>query len=278
MLKDKLAYMLCVYMFFSTMDAMICAQTLNKIYVGSHSVFTFSKNGTYELGALFSDLSEIGYKSQYVYSFGYYKKKGKYLILNADSSIINNQGEGKLYTVRYATSKQKGKLTIRIDSQYENLLNQFQDYIRIYNYTIITHLSNGEIIYTTDSNNLISLKLDSLQTVSKVELIIHYQSDFYIKSDSYSFTHSPYCHITLDSIPSDSNTILVDLPLFEYFTLTYAPYQNYKIKILNKHQIFANGEIFIDTQTNYRMAKRKQRKHLLNPNMWTQQKTSRKLN
>ena len=99
--------------------------------------------------------------------------------------------------------------------------------------------------------------------------MISYRPDFYSLSDAYSFTHSPYCHICLNNIPLDSNRITITMPNFKYFSLTYLPYRNYKVKIINRHNILANGELWHRYDMKYKMKSgRRNRKLQRHPELW----------
>ena len=163
--------------------------------------------------------------------------------MNADKTITDNQGECKNYSVCYSKSLQSDSLIVFIDSPYENLL-KVADYARIYTYLLTLYCSDGAVISVSDSMNRIPIYLNDSQQVSKMDVYISYRPDFYSISDAYSFTHSPYCHIRLDVVPADSNNITIHMPTFNYFSLTYLPYRNYKVLILKNHTVFAHGELF----------------------------------
>lgn len=219
------------------------SQTPPKRFFSRHFHLDLSDSGTYTLGPWFGNMPTLGYKRQDTISFGHYIKEGKYYVLNADKSITDNQGECADFSVHYSKSLQSDSLIVFISSPYEDLL-KVSNYVRIYTYLLTLYCSDGTVISISDSTNRIPIYLNDSQHVSKMDVYISYRPDFYSISDAYSFTHSPYCHIRLNNIPVDSNNITICMPNFNYFSLTYLPYRDYKVLILNSHTVFAHGELF----------------------------------
>ena len=229
-----------------------CPQTTLITFHSPHFCLHLSDSGTYTMGPYWGNMPTLGYKSQDTISFGNYKKQGRFYILDADKSIAANQGDCTDYSVEYATSLQKDSLIIFINSPYEEMLKR-SNLVRIYRYLLTVHCSDGSVFSIMDSTNRISIFLNSPLQISKVDIMIYYRPDFYSLSDAYSFTHSPYCHICLNNIPLDSNRITITMPNFKYFSLTYLPYRNYKVKIINRHNILANGELWHRYDMKYKM-------------------------
>lgn len=223
-----------------------CAQAQKKeqFFHGPSTTLSLCDSGRYYVNFWWSNLPIHPYKSQsqHYISFGNYTKKGKYYILNADKSIRDNQGECKSYSVLYNNTPAKDSIVVIINSPYENE-SKNSSWTKIFSYYLILYLSNDEVINLSDTCNRISSCLNDSLCISKIELYITHLPDFYNRSNSYSFTRRPYCYIQIDSIPSDSNMIIINLPTFEYFSLTYAPYINYKVRIINKHKLVLDGFI-----------------------------------
>lgn len=228
------------------------SQTTQNTFHSPHYYLHLSESGNYTMLLNFGNMPTLGYKSQDTISFGNYKRHGRFYVLDAEKSIIDNQGECADYSVQYANSLQRDSIIIFIKSPYED-----SNYASIYRYQLNVHCSDGSIISTLDSMNKIPIPLDSSQHISKIDIIVSYRPDFYSSTDVYSFTHSPYCHIGLDNIPLNSNRITLTMPNFKYFSLTYLPYRNYKVQIINKRTLLANGEIFHRFDSKYRMKLRK---------------------
>lgn len=229
-----------------------CPQTTLNTFHSPHFCLHLSDSGTYVMGLLFGNMPTLGYKSQDTISFGNYKKQGRFYILDADKSIAANQGDCTDYSVQYATSLPKDSLIIFINSPYEEMIKR-SNLVRIYMYLLTVHYLDGSVTSIMDSMNRISIFSSSSRNISKVDIMVSYRSDFYSLSDVYSFTHSPYCHIGLNDIPLDSNMITITMPNFKYFSLTYLPYRNYKVKIINRHTILANGELWYRYDLKYKM-------------------------
>ncbi|MBR4454313.1 MAG: hypothetical protein IKS33_08660 [Bacteroidales bacterium] len=268
MKKMKFSCIILSVLLFSCFCA--CAQKTSQAFHGPYTILTLYDSGIYHVNFLFSNLAIIPYKSQsqHYISFGNYTKKGKYYILTADKSIRYNQGECKSFSVLYNKTPVNDSIVVIINSPYEDESKKCS-LAKIFSYNLILYLSNGEVINLSDTCNRISSYLNDSLCVSKLELYITHLPDFYNRSNSYSFTYCPYCYIPIDSIPSDSNMIIINLPTFEYFSLTYAPYNNYKIRIINKHKLVFDGEILrrydaIDEMRFRRLERRRMRPHYIN--------------
>ncbi len=260
----RLTFCAIVFLF---IHSQACPQTKQITFHSPHFCLHLSDSGTYTMGPYWGNMPTSGYKSQDTISFGNYKKQGRFYILDADKSIINNQGDCTDYSVQYASSLQRDSLIIFINSPYEEILAH-SNLVRIYRYLLTIHCSDGSVISTMDSLNRIPIFLNGSRQISKIDIMISYRPDFYSLSDVYSFTHSPYCHIILNDIPFDSNMITIIMPNFKYFSLTYLPYRNYKVKIINRHTIFANGEILNRFDLKYKMkSSRKNRKLQRHPEL-----------
>lgn len=234
------------------------SQTTLNTFQSPHYYLVLSESGNYTMSLFFSNMPTLGYESQHTISFGKYKRQGKFYVLDADKSIIDNQGVCADYSVQYASSLRRDSIIVFIKSPYED----DSDIVRIYMYQLTVHCSDGSIISTLDSINRIPIFLDSSQYISKIDIVVSYRPDFYSLANVYSFTHSPYCHISLDSIPFDSNMITLTMPNFKYFSLTYLPYRNYKVQIINKRTLLANGEIFHRFDSKYKMKLRRMNRKL----------------
>lgn len=240
------------------------SQTTQNTFFSSHFCLQFSDSGTYTMRPYFGNMPTLGYKSQDTISFGYYKKQGDYYILEADKSIIENQGECTDFSVQYGRFLGSDSLFVFINSPYEEEITH-SNLVKVYLYLLTLHCTDGSVISIIDSTNRIPIFLNGSQHISKMDVLISYRPDFYSISDAYSFTHSPYCHISLKNIPINSNMVTIFMPNFRYFSLTYLPYRNYRVQILDKHTIIANGELFYKYDLKYKIGlnrwDRKLRRH-----------------
>lgn len=261
MLQSKFKLLLFCAIFGILIPWQSFSQTTKKRFFSRHFHLDLSSSGTYTLGPWFGNMPTLGYKAQDTISFGHYIKEGRYYVLNADKSITDNQGECTDFSVYYSKSLQSDSLIIFIRSPYEDLL-KVSDYARIYTYLLTLYCSDGNVISISDTTNRIPIYLNDEQHVSKIDVYISYRPDFYSTSDAYSFTHSPYSHILLENVPEDSNYITIYMPNFKYFSLTYLPYRNYKVQIINKHTLLANGEIFHRFDLKYKMKLRRMNRKL----------------
>ena len=195
---------------------------------------------------LMADLPWHGYPLQHVYALGSCTIKNGIYYLNADDNILDNQGvcTNFIASFEYDTAH-NNKISIEFNSPYEEEIKT-NHYHRVYNYHVSFYISqNGKDTIITSSDTLEKISAARLPNgkLKKLEVIITYHPTYYATGKIFIFTTQPWCKMTIDSIPEKTNSIKIEMPTFEYFSLSYANYQNYVVPI--KKNTFFNGQGFV---------------------------------
>ena len=219
----------------------LSAQRLKRVFHNRNYDISFSDSNTFVVTPpnFYSTLATLGYKNQWILSYGTYVKKGRYYILTADESIRSCQGTCRNYQVELSHTSKEDSLYLQLQSPYEDSISGCR---RVLLYSVKCYLSDGSFTVVSDTNNVIAIKKGALN-VEKCEICIQYHPNILYEHYIVTLSYRPYCNVQIDSIPAGINHIRVNLPTLNYYSLSYKPYQDYKVRILSRNRILMEGEV-----------------------------------
>lgn len=225
----------------------------HKSYCTSSRILSIEKD-SFSITPLLPDIPWFDYLPHYLFAFGKVIEKNKVYYLNADQKILENQGVCTNFTTLFRKDTTcTNKVSIEFASPYEEKIKS--NYYRVYNYYAIFsfQLKNKDtIIVCNDTTSQLSIDALPNGKIKKIEIIITYHPTYYATHEVLSYTTYPWCKMMVDSIPEGVNSIKIEMPTFEYFSLAYANYQNYRTSIRNKN-IIIDGYEFAEKPKNLSM-------------------------
>ena len=211
---------------------------------GLHDYYFYS-NGTY-VETIDARILQFPnqYCSQHVIDSGKYSVKRGYYILNSYEKIDSM----RIFDIK-SSCESKDSLIIEISSPYERIIKQNINYaIYTYNIQIICNNSLSEKKFECDFNKDhqfclsggIRISKPQEVTVKEIIVVIYPNHNF----DKYFVSYSPNPVLTIKyQSTNQDNHFCINLPYFEYLTLTYRNRRTYQIKKSN-HSILCNGIVF----------------------------------